>query len=188
MSVPFGSADEHTQKNLEALASELAKHIKSEQDIAALSRQLLKLTVEMALGAEMEAHLGYGKYAPEGQGSGNSRNGYSPKTLKGDMGEVEIRTPRDRNGRFEPQLIGKGQTRLSEFDDQILALYARGVSTRDIASVFLERYGALPTAWSPKSPKRSGRRFKPGNSAPWMRSIRSFTWMDWWSKSIRITG
>lgn len=142
MSVPFGSADEHTQKNLEALASELAQPIKSEQDIAALSRQLLKLTVETALGAEMEAHLGYGKYAPEGKGSGNSRNGYSHKTLKGDRGEVEIRTPRDRNGQFEPQLIGKGQTRLTEFDDQILALYARGVSTRDIASVFLEMYGA----------------------------------------------
>ena len=59
------------------------------------------------------------------------------------MGEVAMRTPRDRNGHFEPQLIGKGQTRLSEFDEQILALYARGVSTRDIASVFLEMYGAL---------------------------------------------
>ena len=122
MSVPFGSTDDHTQKNLEALASELAHHIKSEQDIASLSRQLLKLTVETALGAEMESHLGYGKYASKGQGSGNRRNGYSRKTLKGTMGEVEIRTPRDRNGQFEPQRIGKGQTRLTEFDDQILAL------------------------------------------------------------------
>ena len=142
MSVPFGPNDPLTQKNLEALASELAKQIKSEKDIATLSRQLLKLTVETALGAEMEEHLGYSKYAPEGKGSGNNRNGYSRKRLKGDMGELEIRTPRDRNGSFEPKLKGKGQTRLTEFDDQILALYAKGVSTRDISSVFLEMYGA----------------------------------------------
>ena len=97
MSVPFGSTDDHTQKNLEALASELAHHIKSEQDIASLSRQLLKLTVETALGAEMESHLGYGKYASKGQGSGNSRNGYSRKTLKNaGRGPVRTNYVRDR--------------------------------------------------------------------------------------------
>ena len=142
MSVPFGPTDHQTEKNLEALAGELAKQIKSEKDIASLSRQLLKLTVETALGAEMEEHLGYSKYAKEGHGSGNSRNGYSRKTLKGDMGEVEINIPRDRNASFEPQLIRKSQSRLTEFDDQILTLYAKGMSTRDIAAVFFERYGA----------------------------------------------
>lgn len=142
MSVLFGKADTVDPAPLEALSVELAKHIKSEQDIAAVSRQLLKLTVERALQVEMEEHLGYAKHAQEGHGSGNSRNGYSSKTLKGNMGEVEIQTPRDRQGRFEPQLIGKGQTRLTEFDDQILTLYAKGMTTRDIAETFRERYGA----------------------------------------------
>ncbi len=71
---------------LEVLAEGLAKNVKPEADLAALSRQLLKLTVETALGAEMEEHLGYAKHAPEGRGTGNSRNGYSTKTLKGDHG------------------------------------------------------------------------------------------------------
>jgi transposase-like protein len=146
MSVPFGKADAVNPAQLEALSVELAKHIKSEQDIAALSRQLLKLTVERALQVEMEQHLGYAKHAQEGHGSGNSRNGYSRKTLKGDIGEVEIQTPRDRQGRFEPQLIGKGQTRLTEFDDQILTLYAKGMTTRDIAETFREMYGAEVSA------------------------------------------
>jgi putative transposase len=142
MSVPFGHAEMLNHKNLEALAAELAKQIKTEQDIGALSRQLLKLTVESALKVELDEHLGYAKHAPEGRGTGNSRNGHSPKTLKGEMGEVTIQTPRDRQGSFEPQLIGKGQTRLTAFDDQILALYAKGMCTRDIADAFKEMYGA----------------------------------------------
>jgi len=143
MSVPFGKSEEAVDSaTLDALSVELAKKIKSEQDIAALSRQLLKLTVEQALNAELDAHLGYAKHAREGHGTGNSRNGYSTKTLKGDVGEVEIQTPRDRQGSFEPQLIGKGQTRLSEFDEQILTLYAKGMSVRDIAETFRELYGA----------------------------------------------
>ena len=142
MSVPFGKADAVDASQLKALSVELAKHIKSEQDIAALSQQLLKLTVERALNVELDEHLGYSKHAPEGRGTGNSRNGYSSKTVKGSMGEVEIETPRDRQGSFEPQLIGKGQTRLTAFDEQILTLYAKGMTTRDIAETFAEMYGA----------------------------------------------
>lgn len=142
MSVPFGKAETVDSAQLEALSVELAKHIKSEQDIAALSRQLLKLTVERALNVEMDEHLGYPKHALAGRGSGNSRNGHSSKTLKGDIGEVEIQTPRDRQGDFEPQLIGKSQTRLTAFDEQILTLYAKGMTTRDIAETFQEMYGA----------------------------------------------
>lgn len=100
------------------------------------------MTVEAALGAEMEAHLVYAKHAPEGHQTGNSRNGYSGKTLKGDHGEVAIEVPRDRNGTFEPLLVRKGQTRLTEFDDQILSLYAKGMTTGDIVSAFKEMYGA----------------------------------------------
>lgn len=141
MSVPFGTANSMPHSELERLAGELAKHIKSEQDIAALSRQLLKLTVESALKAELDEHLGYERHAPAGRGSGNSRNGYSGKTLKGDLGEIPLQTPRDRNGTFEPQLIAKGQTRLARLDSQILALYAKGMTTRDIADTLQELYG-----------------------------------------------
>lgn len=141
MSVPFGTANSMPHPELEGLAGELAKHIKSEQDIAALSQQLLKLTVESALKAELDEHLGYERHAPAGRGSGNSRNGYSGKTLKGDLGEIPLQTPRDRNGTFEPQLIAKGQTRLARLDSQILALYAKGMTTRDIADTLQELYG-----------------------------------------------
>ena len=89
-------SNEIDQKKLESLAKELAKGIKTEKDLGALSRQLLRLTVETALGAEMEEHLGYAKHDTEGRNGGNSRNGYSRKTLKGDHGAVEIETPRDR--------------------------------------------------------------------------------------------
>ena len=124
------------------LIEELVKSVKAEKDLAALSKHLLKLTVECAMNAEMDEHLGYEKHAIEGKNSGNSRNGYSPKKLKGNFGEVDIVTPRDRNSTFEPQLIKKGQTRITDFDQQILALYAKGMTTRDIADSFKEMYGA----------------------------------------------
>lgn len=121
---------------------ELARGVKSERDLAALTQDLLKITVEASLNAEMDEHLGYAKPSPEGYGSGNSRNGYGTKKLKSGHGVIEIETPRDRNGSFEPQFVAKNQTRLSHFDDKILALYARGMSTRDIVETFRELYGA----------------------------------------------
>jgi putative transposase len=124
------------------LIDELAKSIKSEKDLAALSKHLLKLTVERAMSVEMDEHLGYEKHSVEGKNSGNSRNGHSFKTIKGDFGEVEITTPRDRKSSFEPQIIRKNQTRITEFDHQILTLYAKGMTTRDIADTFQEMYGA----------------------------------------------
>lgn len=129
-------------EKLQEMAKELAKGLHTEEDLEVLSRALLKVTVERALGAELDHHLGYEKYASEGRNSGNSRNGTSSKTLKGDSGQVEIATPRDRNGTFEPQLIGKGQRRLGKFEGQILSLYAKGMTTRDIADVFKEMYDA----------------------------------------------
>jgi len=129
-------------EDIAALAREVGKQFKSEQDLADFSRLLKKMAVEAALGAELDAHLGYEKHESKGRGSGNSRNGYGSKVLKGDHGEVEIDTPRDRNGSFEPQLVRKGQTRLTQFDDQILALYAKGMSTRDIVATFKEMYDA----------------------------------------------
>lgn len=134
------------EEKLKALASELAKDIKTGEDLSALSSQLVKLTVEAALGAEMERHLGYPKHSPDGHNSGNSRNGSTPKTLKGDHGEVRIETPRDRNSTFEPQIIKKGQTRITGMDEQILCLYAKGLSTREIVEAFQEMYGAEVSA------------------------------------------
>ena len=130
------------RKKLQALADELAKDVKTPEDLNTLSSFLTKLTVEAALKAEMSHHLGYDKLEPVGHHSGNSRNGYSAKRLIGDHGEIELETPRDRNATFEPQLIKKGQTRITGMDEQILSLYARGMSTRDIVGAFDEMYGA----------------------------------------------
>jgi transposase-like protein len=121
---------------------DLARGVKSERDLAALTHDLLKITVEASLNTEMDAHLGYTKHSPEGYGSGNSRNGYGTKKLKSGHGIIEIETPRDRNGSFEPQFVAKNQTRLTHFDDKILTLYAKGMSTRDIVETFRELYGA----------------------------------------------
>jgi transposase-like protein len=123
------------------LIDELAKSIKTEKDLAALSKHLVNLTVERAMHAELEEHLGYEKH-DKGIKETTSRNGYSSKTLKGNFGEVEIETPRDRQSSFEPQIIRKGQTRITGMDEQILTLYAKGMTTRDIAAVFKEMYDA----------------------------------------------
>ena len=120
----------------------LAKNLNSEKDLGNLTQQLVRMTVEAALGAELEEHLGYAKHDPAGRGTGNSRNGSSAKRLKGNHGEISIEVPRDRAGTFEPQIVRKGQTRLTQVDDQILALYAKGMSTRDIVDAFKEMYDA----------------------------------------------
>ena len=127
-------------KKLEALAKELAKDIKSEKDLSDLTSRLVKLTVETALNSELESHLGYSKNNRDGIQSGNNRNGHSSKTLKGDFGHVEVKTPRDRNGSFTPEFVKKGQTRFTKFDSQILSLYAKGMTTRDIADTFKDMY------------------------------------------------
>lgn len=103
-----------------------------------LLKRLTKKLVEGALGAEMTRHLGYEKHL--GPGGGNARNGSSPKTLKGDFGEVEIAVPRDRNGSFEPRIVAKHQRRFTGFDDKILSMYARGMSTREIQGHLAEIY------------------------------------------------
>jgi transposase-like protein len=138
--------NEQEEADLKAMAAKLAEGVKSEKDLGDLTQKLVKLTVETALGAEMEAHLGYAKHDPVGRGSGNSRNGTTTKRLKGQHGDVELEAPRDRAGSFEPRFVRKGQTRLTQMDDQILALYAKGLSTRDIVAAFREMYGAEVSA------------------------------------------
>ena len=106
-----------------------------------LAKELTKALVERMLAGEMNHHLGYPKHDAAGNGSGNSRNGKSRKTLKGDAGEMTIEVPRDRNGTFEPQLIGKHQTRFEGFDAKILSMYGLGMTVRDIQGHLHDMYG-----------------------------------------------
>jgi len=128
------------QAKMKELLTELVGDLSGQEQIEALTQDLLKTVVETALNGELDEHLGYDRNAKAK--SGNSRNGYYPKKLKSSSGEVEIQVPRDRNGDYEPQIIEKGQSRLTHFDDQILSCYARGMSTRDIAATFEEMFGA----------------------------------------------
>ena len=131
------------------LIDELVKDYENPQDIlgeGGLLKELTKAVIERCLETELDTHLGYPKYGRKGSTLGNSRNGHSQKTLKGEQGHVDIEVPRDRKGTFEPQLVKKGQTRLDGFDEKILALYGRGMTTRDIQAQLQELYGVEVSA------------------------------------------
>jgi putative transposase len=124
--------------------NELLKDYQKPEDLLGkdgIFKQLQKRLLEKAMGAELTAHLGYDKHDPAGRNSGNSRNGTSPKTLKGEFGHLELETPRDRNGTFEPLIVAKGQRRFEGFDHAILSLYSRGMTTREIEGHLLDIYG-----------------------------------------------
>src|SRR5947209_16401247 len=125
------------------LIDKLLADYKKPEDIIGengLLKQLTKALLERAMQAEMTEHLGYEKHDPAGHNSGNSRNGATTKTLKGDFGEMPLETPRDRNGSYDPKIIGKGQTRFTGFDDKVISMYARGMSTREIQGHLEEIY------------------------------------------------
>ena len=125
------------------LPDELLKDYQKPEDILGENgplKQLTKAVLEPAMQAELTHHLGYDKHDPKGNNSGNSRNGKSKKTLKGDFGSLPPAVPRDRNSTFEPQIVPKGQTRFEGFDDKILPLYARGMTTRQINQRLEEIY------------------------------------------------
>ena len=126
------------KKQLEAIAAEAAKTIKTEKDLSDFSKMLKKITVERALEAELDDHLGYDKH--QISDVENSRNGHSSKTLISEEGSYSIDIPRDRDGSFEPQLVKKHQTRLTMMDDKIHCLYAKGMTTREIVASFKELY------------------------------------------------
>ena len=128
------------KEQLEAFAREAAKSIKTESDLNDFRQMLTKVTVETALNAELDDHLGYDKH--QQADSSNSRNGYSRKTLRTEDGQFEIESPRDRDGSFEPKLVRKHQTRFASMDDKILSLYAKGMTTREIVATFEEMYDA----------------------------------------------
>jgi putative transposase len=134
----------------EQLAGDIATQAKTLDDLNGLLRNIMKSALERMLDTEMEVHLGRKASvalppdeAPAGKPAApaNRRNGHSRKTVQGDLGELKLDTPRDRRGSFEPQLIAKHQRRLSGFDEKILTLYAKGMTTRDIQDVVKELYG-----------------------------------------------
>ena len=131
------------EREADAMMDSLLRNYKTPEEIlgeGGLLKMLTKRLLERAMEAELTHHVGYEKHAPEGRNTGNSRNGRSKKTLKGDFGTMPIDVPRDRAGTFEPQIVGKHQTRWTGFDDQIVSMYARGMSTREIQMFLEERY------------------------------------------------
>jgi len=110
-------------------------------DTKQLFQSMVKETLEAFLELEMEQHLGYAKHDPQGRGSGNSRNGATPKTVRGDFGEIEMETPRDRNGSFAPKIVAKRQSSVGNFSEAVISLYARGLTTREIEQHVKDIYG-----------------------------------------------
>lgn len=157
--------DASLRSRAEQLAKEMASEAKTAEDLNSLMRLMMKSALERMLDTEMDVHLGRKVVPAESEastteaasttsataaepskGRRNRRNGRSRKTVQGDMGELTIATPRDRDGSFEPQLIAKHQRRLAGFDEKILALYAKGMTTRDIQEIVRELYGVEVSA------------------------------------------
>ncbi len=125
---------------VEDFASQMVKGAKTPEAVAEQLKLLQKLTLEKLLEAEMNEHLGYEKNSPSGRNKKNSRNGYSSKTVRTEKGHLEIETPRDRQSTFEPQVIPKNKRSITGLDEKIIALYARGQTTRDIAETLKDLY------------------------------------------------
>jgi len=125
-------------QDIQALAAQAAKNIRSEQDLNEFKKLLTKMTLETALNAELDEHLGYDKHKKTS--TQNSRNGYSTKTLQTEEGQFELKTPRDRNNDFEPELVKKKQRRFVSMSDKILFLYAQGLTTREVVTTLKDLY------------------------------------------------
>lgn len=128
-------------QNSSSLAKELAKGCRSVEDVQEKLKNLFKDTLQEIFEAEMDEHLGYEKHDPVGNKSGNSRNGYSTKNIKTRYGKAELNIPRDRNADFEPQIVRKYETTSNQLEEQIIAMYAKGMSNRDIESHMRDIYG-----------------------------------------------
>ena len=122
-----------TPEKKELISKLIAEYnIKTAKDLQEALKDLLGDTIQNMLEAELDEHLGYEKYESTGEEKSNYRNGYTSKTLKSSVGSVEIDVPRDRNGEFEPKVVPKYKRDISEIEDKIIAMYARGMSTREI--------------------------------------------------------
>ena len=119
---------------------------KDAQDVQNMLKDLLGETLQDMLESEMDEHLGYSKYDYRNKETEDSRNGYSAKTVTSSMGPIELDIPRDRNGEFEPQIVKKHQTDISTIEDQVLSMYAKGMTTRDISKHLQDVYGVDASA------------------------------------------
>jgi len=124
--------------DIQTLAAVAAKNIRTEKDLNEFKQLLTKMTLETALNAELDEHLGYDKH--EKSNTKNSRNGYSTKTLQTENDEFELKTPRDRNNDFEPELVKKKRRRFISISDKILFLYAQGMTTREVVTTLKYLY------------------------------------------------
>lgn len=127
----------------------LLSKIKKPADIfgdGSIFKQLKKALTERILEGELTDKLGYSKHDISGKNSGNSRNGYSAKTLKTKDGTIEIQVPRDRMNEYDPQLIPKNQTQFDDLDDKIISFYSRGMTTRDMQAQLQDLYGVEVSA------------------------------------------
>lgn len=131
-----------------AFINSLLEHYqpKDAQDIQEMLKDLLGETLQGMLEAEMDDHLGYSKYDYKNKETDDSRNGYSPKTVTSSMGTIDLDIPRDRKGEFEPQIVKKNQTDISNIEDQVLSMYAKGMTTRDISTHLRDVYGVEASA------------------------------------------
>lgn len=129
------------QNTMDKTIKELARECETVEDVHTMLKNLFKDTLQQIFEAEMDEHLGYKKHSLEGNNTGNSRNGYSKKTIQTKLGKTEIEIPRDRNGEFEPRIIKKYQTTSNDLEDQIIAMYAKGMTTRDIEDHMRDIYG-----------------------------------------------
>lgn len=134
------------QERKNELIKILASECGSLQDVQDLLKNLFKGTIEQMLEAEMDEHLGYEKNSADGNNSGNSRNGYNKKTIQSQLEKTELMIPRDRNGEFNPKLIAKNQTKSNNLEEQIISMYAKGTSTRDIEDHLRDIYGVDASA------------------------------------------
>jgi transposase-like protein len=117
------------------------KNMKSMEDVQSAIKELFADTIQEMLEAELETELGYAKHDSKNKRTTNSRNGYSKKTVRSEYGDIDIQVPRDREGEFEPVIVKKHQANITGIEDQILAMYAKGVSTRDIQDHLQQLYG-----------------------------------------------
>ncbi|HOS91591.1 MAG TPA: IS256 family transposase [Prolixibacteraceae bacterium] len=123
------------------IPEEALKKIRTQAEFESFIQELYKQGVEALLKAEIDDHLGYPKHSPEGKNTGNSRNGYSGKTLKTNIGDIPLDVPRDRNGTFEPVAVPKYQRMSAKIENAIITMYSRGMTTRDIEATIKDIYG-----------------------------------------------
>ena len=163
-------------------------NFQSVADVSAYLKDIFKDIIQELLEAELEAKLGYAKDDVENKNTDNSRNGYSAKTIKSEFGEVEIQVPRDRKGEFKPQIIPRYQRDVSGIEEKVIALYARGMSTRDISEQIEELYGfSLSTEMVSKITDRIAPEIKEWQQRP-LEPIYTFVFIDAIHYKVRDEG